>query len=372
VAFVFVGMVNLMAFPFRQIELTTESRDTPCLAGVDPWPAQDPGINQAGLPIFSQDWWLKIARGSSQYRELKVLEGDVTIGRFPFVLSRNRIGLVRGHDPHWSHLGGPIVDENLSRTNQARVIQLLLEQLPRSASFNFVCNPDLSYADLVRNAFKESGFHHTTQVTYLRLPSREDVLNTRKSKHRGHFRRAARELDCVEIGAREFVRFFETNLNARGKTSYSPLETLTRLIEEAISRKQARAIAAMPSSLNLSGSAGGSLSYDAAIVYVWDSHRCYYWLSTARIPSADNSKTRPHPDATKLLALKAMEDAQSMSLTFDTDGVTTPGSENLYRNMFGLRDEQYRDIFQRSTMLERLHQKCRRKFKSNLQNPTVS
>jgi hypothetical protein len=57
-----------------------------------------------------------------------------------------------------------------------------------------------------------------------------------------------------------------------------------------------------------------------------------------------------------------MEDAQSMSLIFDTDVVTTPGSENLYRNMFGLRDEQFRDIFQRFTMLERFHQKCRRKF----------
>jgi hypothetical protein len=158
-------------------------------------------------------------------------------------------------------------------------------------------------------------------------------------------------------------------LKARRKASYSPLETLSCLIERAISRGQARAIAAISSSRILQGHADGTTAYDAAIVYVWDNNRCYYWLSTARIPSADNSYANPHPDATKLLALRAMEDAQAMNLIFDTDGVTTPGSENLYRNMFGLRDEEYRDVFQRATILEKLHQKCRRRFKSIFVKP---
>ena len=51
-------------------------------------------------------------------------------------------------------------------------------------------------------------------MTYLRLPSEGDVLNTRKSKHKGHIKRAAKELDCVDVSAREFVQFFETNLKA--------------------------------------------------------------------------------------------------------------------------------------------------------------
>ena len=67
-----------------------------------------------------------------------------------------------------------------------------------------------------------------------------------------------------------------------------------------------------------------------------------------------------------------MEDAQAMNLIFDTDGVTTRGSENLYRNMFGLRDEEYRDVFQRATILEKLHQKCRRHFKSMFAKPNGS
>lgn len=322
------------------------------------------GIDQSELPIFSQDWWIDIARGSSKYRESKVIRRGVVVGRLPFILSRNRLGLLRGQDPHWSHLGGPVVDQRLSRTEQVEVIRSLLEQLPRWVSFNFVCNPDLSYADLVRSAFQRSGFDHATQITYLRLPSEDSVLNTRKSKHKGHIKRAAKELDCVEVSAKEFVRFFEANLKASKKKSYSPLETMTLLIEEAFSRGRGRAIAARSRSRSESVDHGRSSPYDAAIVYVWDSDRCYYWLSTHRIASANNSNPKPHPDATKLLAVRAMEDAQAMNLIFDADGAATPGAENFYRNMFGLTTEQHRDVFQRETILERFYQGYRQQFKA--------
>ena len=332
---------------------------------VDHMPEEEvAGIDQSELPIFSQSWWISIARGSTKYRELKVVHRGIVVGRLSFVLSRGRLGLLRGRDPHWSHLGGPIVDQRLSRTEQFEVIRSLLEQLPRWASFHFVCNPDLSYADLVRIAFKQSGFDHATQMTYLRLPSEGDVLSTRKSKHRGHIKRAAKELDCVDVSAKEFVQFFEANLRASKKRSYSSLDTMAFLIEEAVSRGQARAIAARPHSRGQSVDHGRSSLYDAAIVYVWDCDRCYYWLSTHRIASPDNSNAKPHPDATKLLAVRAMEAAQAMNLIFDADGVATPGADNLYRNMFGLRKEERRDVFQRETLLERFYQRCRQQFKA--------
>ena len=330
---------------------------------VDYMPEQVAGIDQSALPIFSQDWWINIARGPTKYREVKVVHRGFVVGRLSFVLSRNRLGLLRGQDPHWSHLGGPIVDQRLSRTEQAEVIRSLLEQLPRRASFNFVCNPDLSYADLVRSAFKQSGFDHATQKTYLRLPSEGDVLDTRKSKHKGHIKRAAKELDCVDVSAKEFVQFFETNLKASKERSYSPLDTMTFLIEEAFSRGQARAIAAKPNSRSQSVDHGRSSHYDAAIAYVWDNDRCYYWLSTHRITSAANSNAKPHPDATKLLVVRAMEDAQAMNLIFDADGVTSPGAENFYRNILGLSKQERRDVFQRETIMERFYQRFRQQFK---------
>jgi hypothetical protein len=323
-----------------------------------------PGIDRPDLPVFSQDWWLSIVSGSRDYREVKVVHGNVVVGRLPFILCSERPGLIWGYNPHWSRLAGPIVDQRLSRPEQAEVISSLLEQLPRWASFNFVCDQNVAYADIERSAFKRAGFEHTSQINFVRRPAYGNVLDTRRAKHRGHIKRAARDLQCVDISAMEFVKFYESNLTAQAKRSYSPLDMLTRLIEEAICRGQARAIAAKPNPQNRSVIRNGSGPYDAAIVYVWDDERCYYWLSTRQSPLADGTSAKPHPDAIKFLVVRAMEDAQEMNLIFDADGVTTSGTENLYRNIFGLKEELRRDVYLRFCALERLRLKYRQRFKA--------
>jgi hypothetical protein len=321
-----------------------------------PLPDNVARIEQTELPVFSQDWWISIVRGSSEYSESRVVREDVVVGRLPYILSRSRLGLVRGKNPHWSHLGGPILDQGLSRAEKADVIQSLIKQLPRGASFSFICDSGLSYGDLVRQAFEKAGFERSTEITYVRFPSDGEVLSTRKRKHKAHFRRAAKALDCVDISATEFVDFFASNLKARGEKSYSPLSTMKSLIEEAVARGQARAIAAKQKSVTSKNRDCPEL-LDAAIVFVWDEIRCYYWLSTRRMPSEGQSNPKPHPDAIKLLVVKAMAEAEARDLIFDADGVSTPGTEYLYRNMFGLR-EQRRDVFRRATAFERFYQKC--------------
>ena len=328
-------------------------------------PIRNLGHARPDLSVFSQDWWLNIARRSSDYRELKIVRRDHIVGRLAFVLRKSRLGLACGQDPYWSHLGGPILDEGLDRSEQADVIRSLLRQLPRWTSYYFVCDPNLSYADLVRNAFRDAGFKYSTQITYVRFPEEGEVLNPRKSKHRGHIKRAAKSLECVDITAKEFVEFFEMNLKAEGKKSYAPLEFLPLLSEEAISRGCARAIAAW----NRSTNDGRCIPYDAAIIYLWDSSRCYYWLSTRRVACGEDPGDKPHPDAVKLLVVKAMEHAQAMNLTFDADGVATPGANNLYHNVLGLRNQQQRDVFERKNILERLYQKSRHRFVQRKNSP---
>jgi hypothetical protein len=166
--------------------------------------------------VFHQNWWLDIARGLSDLRELKVTRGNRIVGTLSYVLRRNRLGLTFGQDPYWAHLGGPIINEELPAPEQADVIRCLLKRLPRRRSFSFVCDPTLSYGGLVREAFFDAGFEHSSQITYVRLPADGDVLNERKRKHRGHIKRAAKCLACVDISASEFVKFFEANLRARG------------------------------------------------------------------------------------------------------------------------------------------------------------
>ena len=314
------------------------------------------------LSVFHQSWWQQIALGFPGYREVKVLRGDRQVGRLPFVLRRNRLGLASGQDPYWAHLGGPIVEEGLSSLEKANVLRELLKQLPRRASFTFVCDPTLSYADLVRSAFFEAGFEHSSQITYVRHPDENDVLNERKRKHRGHIKRAAKCLSCVDITAREFVTYFEENLKASGRQSYAPLDVLIPLIQHALERGCGRVIAAKQSSGEESVKESSSMLCDAAIVYIWDDRRCYYWLSTHRVPTEKDVSERPNPDAVKLLMIKAMEHAQAMNLVFDADGVVTPGSDHLYRKILGLKIEERRDVFRRLNTSERIYQTSKLKL----------
>ena len=332
---------------------------------------RDPEQNQSSLSAFHQEWWLEVARSFPAHREVTVVRNGGTLGRFPFVLWRNRVGLTFGQDPYWAHLGGPVVEEGLSAHEQADVIRSLIEQLPRRASFTFVCDPTLRYAGLVRRAFTDAGFEHSSQLTYVRLPEDGAILSERSRKHRGHIKRAAKSLDCVDVSADEFVRFFGANLEARGRRSYAPLNMLPPLIEKAIDLGCGRAIAAVPSG---QGEPDGSGLYDAAIVYIWDDRRCYYWLSTHRVQpcqgaGAQETGRKPHPDAVKLLLVNAMEHAQSMGLVFDADGVVTPGADHLYRTLLGFRIEERRDVFRRLSTLERIYQRSRLKWVQGRSDP---
>lgn len=327
---------------------------------------QDIEQDQSALSAFHQDWWLEVSRSFPAYREATVVRGDRTLGRLPFVLWRNRVGLTFGQDPYWAHLGGPVVQEELSSHEQANVIRSLIAQLPRRASFTFICDPTLSYAGLVRRAFIDAGFEHSSQLTYVRLPEDGAILSERSRKHRGHIKRAAKSLECVDVSADEFVRFFEANLTARGRRSYAPLNMLPPLIERAIDCGRGRAIAAVS---RLQGEQGGSSLYDAAIVYIWDDRRCYYWLSTHRVQGTQENGCKPHPDAVKLLLVNAMEHAQSLGLVFDADGVVTPGADHLYRTLLGFRIEERRDVFLRLSTLERIYQKSRQKLMQGRSDP---
>jgi hypothetical protein len=79
-------------------------------------------------------------------------------------------------------------------------------------------------------------------------------------------------------------------------------------------------------------------------------------MSTRRIRSEDNPQPKPHPDAIKFLVVEAMQHAQTMKLIFDAD-------ESCDRKMFRLSKEEYRDVFRRTTVVERLHQKYRSQIK---------
>jgi hypothetical protein len=317
------------------------------------------GIDRSSLPVYQQSWWIEIARGSSRYVEAQVLEDGVVVGSFPYIERKNALGITWGISPHWTHLGGPVVSQALSDERKAEVLRQLMAQLtPKSPFiFNFVCNPNAHDADLVRRAFINAGFNHFKQVTYSQPPQDAGVMSRLNGKHRSHINSADRALEVVEIGADEFTDFYEANLKAADLVSWSPLDVAHNLIVKGQQghAPQVRVIAARKKRKEL--------PYDAAIACAWDKERYYLWMMTRRRPFDDGSDDKPHPDAMKLLIVKAMQHAQYLGLTFDVDGYASQGTKKFYTEILKIPDMEFRDAFERATGLARLFIVYRMKIK---------
>ncbi len=315
-------------------------------------------MNDYDLPVYQQYWWLNCVRGTNCH-EATVQRGGLTVGRLSFSVKRVRMGFLWGENHPWSHVGGPILSRNLTRGMQSEVLDELLAQLPGNTSYRFVSSSQLSYSDLVKSAFVKVGFTYTKEVNYVRRPGTLDVMSELKSKHRTHIKAAAREMEIVELSAEEFVNFYQSNLEALGRTSRAPLAIVKHLITVGAERRQIRVIAARRRRLQKDLTFTSHVPYDAAIACARDKGRYYYWMSTRRRHLCCSQQKPPHPDAIKLLVMNAMHHAQSLGLIFDADGVTSPGSDHLYKQIFGLKEEEARDVFTRSALLPRLCEKYR-------------
>jgi hypothetical protein len=319
-------------------------------------------LNDCDLPVYQQYWWLNCVRGTD-YHEVTVRKGGLTVGRLSFQVTEERTGLLWAENHPWSHVGGPIPSGRMTRGMQSEVFDELLAQLPKSTSYSFTSSSQLSYSDLVKSAFVKAGFTYTQQLNYVRRPGTLDVMAGLKSKHRTHIKAAAKKLEIIELGAEEFVDFYESNLEAQGRNSYAPLAIVKHLIAEGAERKQIRVTAARRRREQKDSTFTSNVPHDAAIACVWDKERYYYWMSTRRHHLSYSQQNPPHPDAIKLLAMNAMHHAQSLGLIFDADGVTTPGSNHLYKQIFGLKEEEARDVFTRSALPPRLCGRFRPAFR---------
>jgi hypothetical protein len=311
----------------------------------------DYSICHDSLSIFQQPWWLELAKGDSQFRELSVRRYGTVVGCLSFIVVADKLGNKLGLPPIWSHLGGPVVSQALAPKDRAEVMRQLIMQLPGNTSFKFVCSPADENAELARSEFERAGFVRTTETTYLEYPADLGILERLTGESRRQISSSAKTLEVFDIEADEFIAFYDANLKAAEKRSYATLEGAHNLIVRGKSSEPARTrvIAARRRE------PGAPL--DAAIACAWDSKRYYLWLITYR--AASNDAPKPHPHAVKLLILLGTEDARSRGLIFDADGAATRGSETLYRDRLKFPHSELRDVYTRDTRWHTLYKKFR-------------
>jgi VanZ like family len=319
---------------------------------------QAQAICMEDLPVFQQRWWVEIARGTAHLNEAQVVEGNIVVGRLPYVVQRNKAGFKCGGLFNWTHMGGPVISQDLSEEAKAEVLRQLLAQLPRNISLHFVFGPASADAELIREAFRAAGFERSRVITYSLPPNAESIINRLSRKHAKHIISADRRLDVIDISADRFIKFYAANLKDAGKVSKSPLGIAHDLIAAGGERNppQVRAIAARKRpEREENGSLDANLEediLDAAIACAWDNERYYLWMLTRRRDASLGGK--PHPDAVKLLVVKAVEHARSLGLIFDSDGVGSAGSGLFYDKILKIPNMEIRDAYERPTFLNGL------------------
>ena len=277
-----------------------------------------------------------------------------------------------GGNPHWTSLCQPNLDAALDESEKREVLQELIRKLPRKISFKFVVGSDAKDKELIKDAFTVAGFEHTTQTTYLERIGDIDVTMRISAKHRYNLKRANRDLEILgatsngpAISAADFINFYEQNL-CPGEKSYAPLDVARALIENGQRRGQAQVFAARK---RRKSENEPNFSWDAAIACVWDDSRLYYWMSSRRRPSLDNTAERPHGDAIKLLVTAAISHAHRLGRTFDADGVPVvngvldPGKNELYKKILKIPHEEKRDVYSRPAPLYRCFIQLREKVR---------
>ena len=129
---------------------------------------------ESSIPIFSTDWWLDAVAGPDNWDVVLVKKNEQIVGAMPFAIVR-RVGMeVIQHPPLTPVLGPWIQTVGMSTrarlNNDQKIMQALIEQLPRFDHFRQTWNKSLSNW----LPFYWNGFSQTTEYTYV-IPALHDL-----------------------------------------------------------------------------------------------------------------------------------------------------------------------------------------------------
>ena len=265
---------------------------------------------------------------SSPVRHARTAMAGAT-GDLPYCLGRDARGILCGVQPAWMYLR----DLGGTGRQKAAIIRRLLAQLPGGVSFHFAFHIDLPDAAAVRQGFASAGFQVMDWDTFTYTPptGHADLIDTFTGKSiKGTLRRARRDLEIIDISARDYFRFQRANLAASGKKNNRNDDLDRQILDEALRRNCARVLAARRRSTDAHP---GPHPIDAAAVCLWEEPARV--LQLWRLTYRDHSygPLPAHVDASKLLVLAAMQEAADRKMILDTDGYTR-GMAKIY-GLFG-------------------------------------
>jgi hypothetical protein len=195
---------------------------------------------ERSIPIFSTDWWLDAAVGPQSWDVVLVKENGRIIGAMPFARAW-KFGMKVIHQPPLTPFLGPWILPNSEKTStrlgrEQRIMQSLIEQLPKFDNFRLTWNKGLSNW----LPFYWSGFSQTTDYTYVihGLDDLDRVWNQLESSRRKHCKRGAAESTLREdLPVEAFLHLHKICLASRGVSQSFTDDCLQRIDDACVARK---------------------------------------------------------------------------------------------------------------------------------------
>lgn len=280
--------------------------DAPAACAKDPTDREHAA--HRAFSIFHEPWWLDIAT-DGQWREAVVSENGVTIASLPYPVGR-RFGMAVSTLPSMIRTLGPAIAPLPGKPATAlrrrlEIIDGLIDQLPNFALFEQLFDPRIT--DAVAFTYRQFVVGTTYCFRIDAARTQDSVWTGMLDRRRRVIRRAMEQFEIAPLAdIDEFCHFHDGNVAQEGNMHGS-----------ARMRAMLRAILAHDAGVTMAArDKQGALV--AAVTLVWDQTAVYYLLGTRRPDIAENG-------AISMLLWRGIQDALARGLSFDLDGINSPG-----------------------------------------------
>jgi len=258
--------------------------------------------------IFHQHWWIDIAT-DRRWGEAAFRENGVELGCLPYPMT-TKYGMRISILPSLIRTLGPLVAPLPGKAStvfrrRVEITHALIDQLPRFSLFDHIFDPAITDGIAFAHRGYVLGSAYCFRINAGVAPSETWAEMT--DRRRRVIRRAEAELRLAAIDDVElFCRFYEANL---GKAANMHGPARMRALLDQILLHTAGAIV---------GAYDATGRLVAAVTLVWDTRAIYYLFGTRCPDTAENG-------AVSVLMWHGIQDAARRGLTFDLDGVVSPG-----------------------------------------------
>lgn len=275
---------------------------------------------EPSIPIFSNAWWLDAVAGPDGWDVALARANGVIVGAMPFCITR-RYGMKVIQQPPLTPILGPWIraDGGSASTrlgNQQKIMQSLIEQLPRFDHFSQTWHKDLSNW----LPFYWNGFTQSTEYTYV-VPGLDDldgVWSRFDPTRRRHCRTAVARHDLrvrEDLPLDAFLALHKKTIENRGVAQAFTDDCLRRLDAACLEQKRRK----------LHIVVDGTGRHCSATYTVWDNN-CAYALLKGSDPAMR------HTQAPSVCQWEAIKFSATVAPKYDFLGNMNPSIEPYVRS----------------------------------------